>query len=60
MKPKTDPTSDRIPGSTAGDDFMHAHKWRRGAGETGATLKEIRRKASRIAPARALQHLPDD
>jgi len=42
---------------------MHAHKWRRGAGETEATVKEIRRKLSKIAPAYnkgALQYLPDD
>jgi len=45
------------------DDFMHAHKWKRGAGETEATVKEIRRKASKIAPAYnkgALQYLSDD
>ena len=57
------PTSDRIPGSAASRDFMHAHKWKRGATETEATAKEIRRKASKIAPAYnkgALQYLPDD
>jgi hypothetical protein len=62
-KPKTAPTSDRIPGSAASPDFMHAHKWKRGATETEATIKEIRRKASKIAPAYnkgALQYLPDD
>ncbi|MGO8842736.1 MAG: hypothetical protein ACLQF1_16900 [Methyloceanibacter sp.] len=40
---------------------MHAHKWKRGAEETEATVKEIRRKAGRIAPAYnkgALQYLP--
>jgi hypothetical protein len=61
--PQTAPTSDRIPGSAPADDFMHAHKWKRGAGETDATVKEIRRKASKIAPAYnkgALQYLPDD
>jgi hypothetical protein len=61
--PKTVPTSDRIPGPAAADDFMYAHKWKRGAGETEATVKEIRRKASKIAPAYnkgALQYLPDD
>ena len=62
-RPKTVPTSDRIPGSAASDDFMHAHKWKQGAEEKQATIKETRRKASRIAPAynkAALQYLPDD
>ena len=62
-RPSTAPTSDRIPGSAASRDFMHAHKWKCGATETEATAKEIRRKASRIAPAYnkgALQYLPDD
>lgn len=62
-RPKTAPTSDRIPGSAVSHDFMHAHKWKRGATETEATIKEICRKASRIAPAYnkgALQYLPDD
>jgi hypothetical protein len=61
--PKAAPTSDRIPGTAAAHDFMHAHKWKRYAGETEATVKEIRRKASKIAPAHnkgALQYLPDD
>ena len=47
----------------AAGDFMRAHKWKCGAGETEATVKEIRRKASKIAPAYnkgALQYLPDD
>jgi hypothetical protein len=42
-------------------DLMHAHKWKRGAEEREATLKEIRRKATQIAPAYnkgALQYLP--
>jgi hypothetical protein len=42
---------------------MHAPQWKRGAQETEATVKEIRRKASKIAPAYnkgALQYLPDD
>jgi hypothetical protein len=42
---------------------MHAHKWKSNARETVATVKEIRRKASKIAPAYnkgALQYLPDD
>src|SRR6478672_2192202 len=41
-------------------DFMHAHRWKRHARETEATVKEIRRKASKIAPAYnkgALQYL---
>jgi hypothetical protein len=42
---------------------MHAHEWWRGIRETEATVKEIRRKASKIAPAfnkGALQYMPDD
>jgi hypothetical protein len=42
---------------------MHAHKWKRGAPEKEDTVKEIRRKASKIAPAYnkgALQYLPDE
>jgi hypothetical protein len=42
---------------------MHAHKWKRHARETETTVKEIRRKASKIAPAYnkgALQYLPDE
>jgi len=61
--PKTASTSDRIPGPASADDFMYAHKWKRRAGETEATLKEIHRKASKIAPAYnkgALKYLPDD
>jgi hypothetical protein len=40
---------------------MHAHKWKRGAEEKASTVKEIRKKASQIAPAYnkgALQYLP--
>jgi hypothetical protein len=62
-KPTPAPTSDRIPGSAPAGDFMHAHKWKRHARETEATVKEIRRKASKIAPAYnkgALQYLPDE
>jgi hypothetical protein len=62
-RPKTPPTSDRIPGSAASRDFMYAHNWKRGAEEKQATIKEIRRKASRIHPRTirgALQYLPDD
>ena len=62
-RPKLAPTSDRIPGVAPLEDFMHAPKWKRGAGETDATLREIRRKASKIAPAYnkgALQYLPDE
>lgn len=61
-RPKTAPTSDRIPGPAHARDFMHAHQWKDGASESGATLQEIRRKASKIAPAYnkgALQYLPD-
>jgi hypothetical protein len=42
---------------------MYAHEWKRGIRETEATVKEIRRKASKIAPAfnkGALQYMPDD
>src|SRR6476660_9630957 len=61
-RPRTAPTSDQIPASAPADDFMHAHKWKRGVRENVATLKEIRRK-SKIAPAYnkgALQYLPDE
>jgi hypothetical protein len=57
------PTSDRIPGPAPATDFMHAHRWKKGAWENVATVKEIRRKASKIVPAYnkgALQYLPDD
>ena len=62
-KSKPTPTSDRIPGFAPASDFMHAHKWKRGMLETEATVKEIRRKASKIAPAYnkgALQYLTDE
>ena len=62
-RPKLAPTSDRIPGLAPSEDFMHAPKWKRGATETEATVREIRRKASKIAPAYnkgALQYLPDN
>ena len=62
-KSKPAPTSDHIPGPAPADDFMHAHKWKRGIREDVATVKEIRRKASKIAPAYnkgALQYLPDE
>ena len=62
-RPKLAPTSDRIPGPAPFEDFMHAPKWKKGAGETEATVTEIRRKASKIAPAYnkgALQYLPDE
>jgi hypothetical protein len=58
---KPAPTSDRIPGSAPAADLLHAHKWKRGVEETEATAKEMRRKATRIAPAYskgALQYLP--
>ena len=50
-------------GPAPADDFMHAHKWKRGVRERKATVAEIRRKASKIAPAYnkgALQYLPDE
>lgn len=62
-KAKLPPTSDRIPGSAPATDFMHAHRWKKGIKENPSTVKEIRRKASKIAPAYnkgALQYLPDD
>lgn len=61
--PSLAPTSDRIPGPAGASDFMHAHKWKPDAAEAPATVKEIRRKASKIAPAYnkgALQYLPDE
>ena len=61
-RPTPAPTSDRIPGPAPAGDFMYAHKWKRHAQETAATVKEIRRKASKIAAAYnkgALQYLPD-
>jgi hypothetical protein len=61
-QPKLALTSDRIPGAAPSEDFMHAPKWKQGAGETEATVREIRRKASKIAPAYnkgALQYLPE-
>ena len=42
---------------------MHAHKWKCGVRESKAMVAEIRRKASKIAPAYnkgALQYLPDE
>jgi hypothetical protein len=62
-KTRLSPTSDRIPASAPATDFMHAHRWKKGVTENAATVKEIRRKASKIAPAYnkgALQYLPDD
>jgi hypothetical protein len=55
------PTSDRIPGSAASSNLLHDHKWKREAKENTATIAEIRRKATQIAPAYnkgALQYLP--
>jgi hypothetical protein len=55
------PTSDRIPGSALAKDLLHEHKWKEGAEETEATIREMRRKAIQIAPAYnkgALQYLP--
>jgi hypothetical protein len=54
-------TSDRIPGSAPARDLLHAHKRKQGAKETEATTREMRRKATQIAPAYnkgALQYLP--
>jgi hypothetical protein len=59
--PKLAPTSDRIPASALAKDLLHEHKWKEGAEETGATVREMRRKATQIAPAYnkgALQYLP--
>ena len=58
---KPAPTSDRIPGSAPTRDLLHAHKWKQGVKETEATTREMRRKATQIAPAYnkgALQYLP--
>ena len=44
------PTSDRIPGPAHANDFMHAHKWKRGVRENEATIKEI--KEPYAGPAR--------
>ena len=49
-------------GSAPAGDLMHAHRWKRGAKETEATVREIHRKAAKIAPAYnkgAMQYLPD-
>ena len=59
--PKTVPISDRIPGSALAKDLLHEHKWKQGAEETDATIREMHRKATQIAPAYnkgALQYLP--
>jgi hypothetical protein len=58
---KTAPLSNRIPGTAAARDLLHAHKWKQGLKETEATTREIRRKSTQIAPAYnkgALQYLP--
>jgi hypothetical protein len=60
-RPKSAPTSDLIPGHAPAKDLIHAHKWKRGAQESEATIAEMRRKASQIGPAYnkgALQYLP--
>jgi hypothetical protein len=60
-RPKPAPTSDRIPGPAPSKDLIHAHKWKRGAEESEATVAAIRRKAAQIGPAYnkgALQYLP--
>jgi hypothetical protein len=62
-KVKVPPTSDRVPGPAPASNLIHDYKWKRDAGESQATVNEIRRKASQIAPAYnkgALQYLPDD
>ncbi len=59
--PKTAPTSDRIPGSALAEDLLHKHNWKQGVEETEATVREMRRKTTQIAPAYnkgALQYLP--
>jgi len=59
--PKTAPTSDRIPGAALANDLLHKHKWKQEAKETEATVREMRRKTTQIAPAYnkgALQYLP--
>ena len=58
--PKTAPTSDRIPGSALANDLLHKHQWKQEAKETATTVREMRRKATQIAPAYnkgALQYL---
>ena len=59
--PRLSATSDRIPGSAPSSNLLHDHKWKLGAKEAEATVTEIRRKATQIAPAYnkgALQYLP--
>jgi hypothetical protein len=56
--PKTAPTSDRISGSALAEDLSN---WKQGVEETEATVREMRRKTTQIAPAYnkgALQYLP--
>jgi hypothetical protein len=58
---KVAPTSNRIPGSAAARDLLHAHKWQQGVKETEATTREMQRKSTQLAPAYnkgALQYLP--
>jgi hypothetical protein len=58
---KPAPTSDRIPGTAAANDLLHAHKWKQGVKETNATTRDMQRKSTQIAPAYnkgALQYLP--
>lgn len=59
--PRLAPTSDRIPGPAVSSNLLHDHKWKPGAKESPATVNEIRRKSTQIAPAYnkgALQYLP--
>jgi hypothetical protein len=44
---KPAPTSDRIPGSSPAKDLLHGHKWKRGAEETEATKREMRRATTK-------------
>ena len=53
-RPKTAPTSDRIPGPAPTNDFMHAHKWKRGVREERCRKSDARRRRSRPLTTRAL------
>src|SRR5262249_8946418 len=61
-KPKTAPTSDRIPGSAPATNLMHDHKWKRGAQDFGdqtswrlARVNAFSRSGS-VTPAAAKSH----
>jgi hypothetical protein len=47
---KPAPISNRMPGTAAARDLLHAHKWKQRVKETEATTREMRRKATQIAP----------